>query len=360
MVVDRISLLYTVFTRTDKMQIVQVPNIVLNNLWIENVTRSKAMVESIEINVSYDTSFEDIELLRLEMEKFVRSSDNSRDFQPDFNISVGGVGNLDKMTLFVSIKHKSNWHNDRVRSTRRSKFMCALAMALKKIPIYGPGGGSEALGGPTNPTYAVSVSNDFAMKSREEAAMKKEESRMMPTHQNQTAEEAFESEKQAVTELNTRTLIIDTTGPWDSRDDRSIMSRSPSENPRRSRDIESVRNELLKKESQRGRRKAGEGLSGLTPTDGNASGYPHSMISPRLQTFDEEAQTGLPPAHLGQSHNEGLVNRQSSHRAPRSSMGDGDEDTLHPMHSSVSHRHVSRGLSLGRRSPRGPSPGDQR
>ncbi|KAK8138082.1 hypothetical protein PG984_001462 [Apiospora sp. TS-2023a] len=33
------------------MQTVQVPNIVLNNLWIENVTRSKAMKEVIDVNV---------------------------------------------------------------------------------------------------------------------------------------------------------------------------------------------------------------------------------------------------------------------------------------------------------------------
>ncbi|CRK17982.1 hypothetical protein BN1723_017598, partial [Verticillium longisporum] len=156
LVVDKISLLYTVFTRIDKMQVVQVPNIVLNNLWIENVSRSKAMKEVITIHISYDTSFEDIETLRHEMEAFVRHSDNSRDFQPDVAMGVSSVGDLDKLALDVVIKHKSNWHNEIVRATRRSKFMCALVLSLKKVPIYAPGGGSEALGGPTNPTYSVS------------------------------------------------------------------------------------------------------------------------------------------------------------------------------------------------------------
>ncbi|KAJ2957056.1 hypothetical protein NQ176_g11278 [Zarea fungicola] len=151
MVVERISLLYSVFKRLDKSQVTQVPNIVLNGLWIDNISRSKAMSESIEVNVSYDTSFEDIELLRLEMEKFVRHPDNSRDFQPNFSISVGGVGNLDKLVLFISIKHKSNWHNDSVRATRRSKFMCALAQALKKVPIYAPGGVATRLLGQRRP-----------------------------------------------------------------------------------------------------------------------------------------------------------------------------------------------------------------
>ena len=135
LVVERISLLYTIFNRIDKMQIVQVPNIQLNNLWIENVTRSKAMKEVIDLNVSFDTSFEDIELLRQEMEAFVRHPDNARDFMPDLVIGVGGINDLDKLTLKIAMKHKSNWHNEAVRATRRSKFMCALALAVKKVPI---------------------------------------------------------------------------------------------------------------------------------------------------------------------------------------------------------------------------------
>ncbi|KAK5998079.1 Mechanosensitive ion channel protein Msy2 [Cladobotryum mycophilum] len=354
MVVERISLLYTVFTRSDKGQIVQVPNIVLNNLWIDNVTRSKAMSESFQIDVSYDTSFEDIELLRMEMENFVRSSDNSRDFQPEFNIGVGGVGNLDKLVLNLSIKHKSNWHNDRVRSTRRSKFMCALTVALKKVPIYAPGGGSETLGGPNNPTYSVAVSNDWALSSRDDAAKAKESKRLVPTHKN--ADDVFQSEKTAISELNSRNLIIDTTGPWDMRDDRSVVSSQDLSNDGgRSRDIESVRNELYKRESQRGRRRAGEGLSGLTPTDSASAGY-HQGLSPRLPTFDEEARTDMPSV-LGRSQ-EGSVHRNSDYRARATSVGEDDADTLHPMHGSQRVPH--RGLSLGRRQPNNSSAGAQR
>ena len=233
------------------------------------------MTETIEVNVSFDTSFEDIELLRLEMEKFVRSPDNSRDFQPDFSISVGGVGDLDKMLLYIGIKHKSNWHNDGVRATRRSKFMCALALALKKIPIYGPGGGGEVLGGPTNPTYSVAVSDQQASAARDEAAKKKDASRMVPAPGSQTEEEMREAEQQAVSELNTRPLAVDTQGPWGyrERDERSPGPGDSPDDPRRSRDIESIRNGLLKRESTRGRRRAGEGLQNLSPTEGHATGY---------------------------------------------------------------------------------------
>lgn len=304
MVVERISLLYSVFKRIDRNQVVQVPNIQLNNLWIDNVSRSGSMVECLDIDVSYDTTFEDIELLRLEMEKFVRAPENSRDFQPDFSIGVGSVGNLDKMTLQICMQHKSNWHNDTVRSTRRSKFMCALAVALKKIPIYGPGGGGEALGGPTNPTYSVSVTDEFAASSRADAAKAKEDSRMIPTNPGQTAREAAEAEQQAISELNTRPLDIDTfTSTWDTRDDHTISSRDNNlpDDPRRSREIENIRSDLAKKESQRGRRKAGEGLSALSPTDSNQQGFPPSARSPRLETFDEEANTGMPRSRPSQA-----------------------------------------------------------
>src|SRR3569833_746002 len=99
------------------------------------------MKEVIDVNVSFDTTFEDIELLRLEMEKFVRHPDNARDFQSDLAISVFSVGDLDKLQLKIAMKHKSNWHNEAVRATRRSKFMCALALALMRVPMYAPGGG---------------------------------------------------------------------------------------------------------------------------------------------------------------------------------------------------------------------------
>ncbi|KKA26671.1 hypothetical protein TD95_001651 [Thielaviopsis punctulata] len=180
LIVDKISLLYTVFHRLDKNQVVQVPNIVLNSLWVENVSRSKAMNETIDLNVSYDTSMDDIELLRQEMENFVRNPANSRDFHPDFSIGLFGVGDLDKLQLKVTIKFKSNWHDEKVRAARRNRFIVALAAAVKKIPLHGPGGGGEALGGPTNPAYSVAVTDDFAATARAAAAKAKDHGRMVP------------------------------------------------------------------------------------------------------------------------------------------------------------------------------------
>lgn len=273
---EKISLLYTVFTSLKGYQVTQVPNIVLNNLWIENLSRSKAMKETVEVNVSYDTSFEDVELLRLEMEKFVRHSDNSRDFQQDLVIGIGGVGDLDKLTLKVVMKHKSNWHNESVRATRRSKFMCALALALKKIPIYGPGGGAEAaLGSSDNPAYSVAVDDGYASSARDKAEKAADAARLVPVlKRSDTGRPQHVSEQQAVAELNMRPPLagLDSTFGYERDEDGNIDNRNqprdPSEDRVRNQNLEQVRADLVKRHSTRGRRRAGEGVPSAPLSEG--------------------------------------------------------------------------------------------
>jgi small-conductance mechanosensitive channel len=181
--VEEISLLYTVFRTVAEQRITQVPNVVLNTTWIDNVTRSKAMRERIALTVDFGTTFADIQLLKAEMERFVRDKENSRDFQPDVDIEVTGVGNMDKLELRIEIRHKSNWSNETVRAARRSKFMCALVLAVRKVPILGPGGGGAALGDPSNPSYSVSITDDLAKEYRDKAAEAKEQKRLVPASQ---------------------------------------------------------------------------------------------------------------------------------------------------------------------------------
>ncbi|KAI1816643.1 serine/threonine protein kinase [Poronia punctata] len=299
LIVERISLLYTVFTRIDKMQVVQIPNIVLNTLWIENVSRSKAMKETIDINVSYDTSFDDIELLRLEMERFVRAPENSRDFQQDIAISVGGVGDLDKLQLKVTIKHKSNWHNDAVRATRRSKFICALAQALKKVPIYAPGGGSEALGGPTNPSYSVSVSDREAAAAREKAAQEKDAGRLVPQNSSTTTDE-----NPAAKGFNTiNPLSAAEAGGGYNRDDDAFANSNRLSIDRVRSDAASTKS-LRKTDSQRsGRRRVGE----TVPTEGNRERAPSLQVTQHLGAFDEEAEIGVTTPYYAATQGTGYL-----------------------------------------------------
>lgn len=268
------------------MQVTQTPNIILNNLWIDNLSRSKAMKEVVEVNISFDTSFEDVELLRLEMEKFVRHSDNSRDFQPDLVIGVGSVGDCDKLTLSMSIKHKSNWHNEAVRATRRSKFMCALALALRKVPIYAPGGGGTTLGSSDNPTYSVSVDDEFAKDARTKASDAADAARMVPRKTTKASakkrtdaasiaggEERPQhvSEQQAVAELTARPVLVGLDSEYGYNRDRSIdrgmgspTLHSREASTERTENIEQIRKslqeDLLTRHSTRGRRKAGEAV----------------------------------------------------------------------------------------------------
>lgn len=109
LIVETISLLYTGFKRIDDMQVIQVPNNVLNGLWINNISRSKTYLEKVDMSIDFGTSLEDIELLRSELESFVRAPENKRDFHPDIMIRVFSVGDMSKLQLKVEFRHKSNW-----------------------------------------------------------------------------------------------------------------------------------------------------------------------------------------------------------------------------------------------------------
>ena len=265
--VEHISLLFTVFKRVQSGKMVQIPNIVLNNLWIENVSRSKAMREQISIFCEFAVSFEDIQALKSEMTKFVTAKENTRDFQSDIDIEVRGIGNMDKMELVIECRHKSNWANENIRASRRSKFMCALVLALRKVPIYGPGGGDPGLGTAGNPNYSVSLSPDIAQSNKDQAARNKEAKRLVnqpaaPTSSASTATyiSGRHTEVVAIRKINARDA---TTDPRDdalnAREDTNASNNggrtSSSSDEDRNASVDEVRG-LLKRESTRGRRQA--------------------------------------------------------------------------------------------------------
>jgi hypothetical protein len=298
------------------MKMVQVPNIVLNNLWIENVTRSKAMKEQLDMFIHFDTTLEDIETLRQEMEAFVRHPDNSRDFQQDITLEATGIGNMDKLQLKVEIRHKSNWANETVRAARRSKFMCALVLALRKVPIYGPGGGGETLGGPNNPNYSVAVTDEMAAQAREKAAKVKEGKRLIPTPPKEdTAQSSGMDHLGSVAEENAAEMLNkrrpgqdDSNTLWNSRDDNTLGSREASIDKQRDNDIDNLKQSLLKRENTRGRRKPGDHVPTIQRFD--APSMSITQPSPRRDGFmasasealDEEAELGLNPTTSNQSY----------------------------------------------------------
>ncbi|TVY38847.1 putative MscS family protein [Lachnellula occidentalis] len=180
LVVEQISLLYTSFKRIKDLEYIQIPNSVLNTLWINNISRSKSLLERIDIYISFDTSFEDMNALRLEMQKFVSDEENRREWQEDVMLRCLGVGSMDKLQLQLEVRHKSNWSVEHIRAARHSKLICALVLALRKIPIFAPGGGAAALGDPTNPAYSVAVSDEVATAARHKATVDLDAARLMP------------------------------------------------------------------------------------------------------------------------------------------------------------------------------------
>ncbi|KAL9057562.1 MAG: hypothetical protein Q9162_002295 [Coniocarpon cinnabarinum] len=246
LVVEHISLLFSIFRKINTNQLVQVPHIVLNTLWINNVTRSKAMREQLTINIDFATTFEDIQLLRSEMTKFVLDSANSRDFYPDLDIQVTAIGSMDKMELKVDVMHKSNWSNEAVRASRRSKFMCALVLALRRIPINPPGGAGASLGEAANPSYSVAISPSDADRNKADATAATEAARLVPKKDAQR--DTAQSEMKAASALTERSNIA-MDKSRDHADDLKDLHKQ--ENP----ELEEVKS-LLKKESTKGRRKS--------------------------------------------------------------------------------------------------------
>jgi len=228
------------------------------------------MREQVSIFCAFDTSFADINTLKQEMAAFVCDPQNSRDFHSDIEVEVVGIAEMNKLELRVEIRHKSNWSNESLRASRRSKFMCALVVALRKVPIAGPGGSDAALGDANKPSWSVAISPEQAQAVRQKYLDDKDAARMNPTNKKQDDVEyqgnstgtdylGVGSEGTAINQINNRKPGVDAVrdDTWNARDDTSTIGR-PSMDARP--DLEEVRG-LLKKASSGGRRKGGLTLS---------------------------------------------------------------------------------------------------
>jgi len=56
--------------------------------------------------ISFDTSFEDVNALRLETKKFVSAPENRREWQDQILLRCLSVGNMDKLQLQLEVRHK--------------------------------------------------------------------------------------------------------------------------------------------------------------------------------------------------------------------------------------------------------------
>ena len=173
-IVTRQSILYTVFRRIDNGCDLQITNERLAQKRIENMTRSGVNREQRTIFVDFKTSFVDLMFLRTELEAFLK--DNARDYLPVLGLSIANLHELNKLELRVSVTHKSNWSEERLRATRSNKFMCALLATVRKIPLQNPTGlrqGDEA-----RPIYHVNIDSEEGRANTNAAKKKAAESRI--------------------------------------------------------------------------------------------------------------------------------------------------------------------------------------
>lgn len=288
----------------------------MNNLWVENITRSKAMREQISVFCAFDTSFEDINLLKLEMMNFVRDPANNRDFHPDVEVEVFSIAEMNKLELHVDIRHKSNWSNESLRASRRSKFMCALVLALRKVPIYGPGGSDATLGSQDKPSWSVAVPPDEAVAAYAKYKEKADAARLRPlnsandeynkgksTGTDYPSVNVENGENYAINSLNNRRPGVDTVrdDTWGARDDASTIGGRRSTDTRP--DLDEVRG-LLRKASSVGRRKGGTTLSPYGSRVSVEQSRPPPLplhVVPQSSNFGSPSQYVPPPNQAPQS-----------------------------------------------------------
>ncbi|KAG6837735.1 hypothetical protein H0H93_003537 [Arthromyces matolae] len=200
--VKEIRLLSTVFLDSNNT-LVQAPNSMLNS---QNFRRSPhalstvQMSETFTFDVSYSTTFADLEKLRDKMLAFVSSE--RRDYQPAFDVTVKGEETTSilsiyacrlmicpdfpdqtKLTLSADIKYKSNWQQGALKcqsyattalhlsntsiASRRNKWICSLKAALAELKIYGPSGNPNAP--PAVSHYTAVPYDEIKAKERKEA-----------------------------------------------------------------------------------------------------------------------------------------------------------------------------------------------
>ncbi|KAF2149102.1 hypothetical protein K461DRAFT_316011 [Myriangium duriaei CBS 260.36] len=154
LIVERMSLLYTVFKRTDNGVETQLANERLALCRIENVSRSGISKQAVAIAIDVATSFERLSELRSELETFIK--ENPRDYGEGIGLNIVGLNDLDRMELKCSFSHPRNFADDKARSARSMRFYCALVAAIRKLGIQGPGG----VGDQARPIYTVMLGQE--------------------------------------------------------------------------------------------------------------------------------------------------------------------------------------------------------
>ncbi|CAD6890377.1 unnamed protein product, partial [Tilletia caries] len=134
-VVAEIQLLSTIF-KTTTGKYVQVSNSELTSKAVTNLRRSGPIEETVNFDVPYSTTFEQIQHLRERMIEWIATQ--PRDFFPGLNIAVVDLPEFKSIRLSTGIRYKSNWQAGGIKTQRKNRWMCRLKEILSETAIALP------------------------------------------------------------------------------------------------------------------------------------------------------------------------------------------------------------------------------
>lgn len=147
--VREISLMSCEFRRMDG-KILQAPNSLLNTVYIYNMRRSGTIAEGVPVLFRVGTTIEQIEQLRSRMLSYV--TDEKRNYVPNCITEVKDFQNS-QPHVNVIFFYKTNFQNEGLRLSRRTRFISALIMTLDDLGICATTPGYMA----TQPQYIASL-----------------------------------------------------------------------------------------------------------------------------------------------------------------------------------------------------------
>lgn len=125
LVVERISLLSTVFTRVQTAREVQTPNIALSGLWIDNITRSEIIKEQVPVYVAVGHVSEILRVLAAKIQAF------REDFQgANVQVRVAAFREKDMVELHCEMHYRCPQSDFRLRAHLRAELMDMIVEAL--------------------------------------------------------------------------------------------------------------------------------------------------------------------------------------------------------------------------------------
>ncbi|SAM85568.1 uncharacterized protein UBRO_08136 [Ustilago bromivora] len=133
MFVKEFGLLSTTFRTTVNAEIVAPNAMLATQKYIYNSRRSGAQWEVTMIQLSFDTSLESIEQLRLKLRAWVK--ENDREFGGGLDLNFNSITQQNAVELVVAFEHKGNWQDWGARWERRTKLMRRIKTACEELRI---------------------------------------------------------------------------------------------------------------------------------------------------------------------------------------------------------------------------------